>query len=388
MAFFGNIVDKVGTALNLPEFGISETLSGGKKTTNTGRIDYHPGAKTVDVPGGGTANSGNYNDWLSAMKQVGSSGGGSSSGNTGGNSQDTVSKNTGGNTSAQDYYVGGGGGGSVAASNLASAAQLAEYDQGINQINHGLGRLDSQLNVALGNIGKQYNQRANELTSSLNRGRSQYNTQTTENQQDRRTNVNNIDSRSSSGLRSLLAQLGSMGAVGTDMSLAGRAVQDDASQLRSGAGQTFAKNQRGLDTNWNNLQGDIEDERKKVADWRSSQQDSARSQSKQTRQGLLTQLAQLRAQKAAAQGLNGADAARADLNRANALSREIDNLARINPSYTGRQVSYTPQTLDSYAVGGGAQVSAAEPASQLGADPTLSIYNPQFQDEDDDRFNY
>ena len=105
--------------------------------------------------------------------------------------------------------------------NRASAAQLAEYDQGIGQLEHGLGRIDNQLGVRLGNINNQYNTKKNELKSSWNRAEGQFNDQTRQNQQQRRTNINNINDRSAVGLRGLLRSLGSMGAVGSDMQLAG-----------------------------------------------------------------------------------------------------------------------------------------------------------------------
>ena len=75
-----------------------------------------------------------------------------------------------GNTS--DSYGGSGGG------NYASAAQLAEYDQGIGQLEHGIGRLDNQLGIALGNIGTTYGQRNNELQGTFDRAKNQYGTRT------------------------------------------------------------------------------------------------------------------------------------------------------------------------------------------------------------------
>lgn len=77
-----------------------------------------------------------------------------------------------------DYY----GSGSGSSGNYATAAQLAEYDQGIGQLEHGMGRLDTQLGIAIDNIAKQYGIKANELASSLTKGQNQYGTQTTQNQ--------------------------------------------------------------------------------------------------------------------------------------------------------------------------------------------------------------
>ena len=288
-----------------------------------------------------------------------------------------------GNTSNQNLNLGyyGGGGGNTGG-NRASAAQLAEYDQGIGQLEHGLGRVDSQLNARLGNIRDQYDTKQNELRSSWNRAEGQYNDQTRQNQQQRRTNINNINDRSAVGLRGLLRSLGSMGAVGSDMQLAGRAVQNQANQQRAGAGQTYAQNQRQIDSTWGQFKNDYEDEKKKSLEWKVNEDRAAQQQAGTTRQNLLTQLAQLRSQKAAAQGANGADAARADLNRANALSSEIDNLGRQQRIYTGNKVQYNAKDLDAYKVGGDTSVGISNPTSPS-SDPTLNIYNTRLNQEEE-----
>jgi hypothetical protein len=280
-------------------------------------------------------------------------------------------------------FVGsGGGGGGMGGGNRASAAQLAEYDQGIGQLEHGLGRIDNQLGVRLGNINNQYNTKKNELKSSWNRAEGQFNDQTRQNQQQRRTNINNINDRSAVGLRGLLRSLGSMGAVGSDMQLAGRAVQNQANQQRTGAGQTYAQNQKQIDTTWGQFKNDYADEDKKLNDWKANEDNAARQSSQTTRQNLLTQLAQMKSQKAAAQGANGANAARADLGRANALSSEIDNLGRQQSTYSGNKVQYNAKDLDSYKVEGDTAVGVSDPQA-AGSDPTLNIYNTRLKQEDE-----
>ena len=276
----------------------------------------------------------------------------------------------------------GGGGGGMGGGNRASAAQLAEYDQGIGQLEHGLGRIDNQLGVRLGNINNQYTTKKNELKSSWNRAEGQFNDQTRQNQQQRRTNINNINDRSAVGLRGLLRSLGSMGAVGSDMQLAGRAVQNQANQQRTGAGQTYAQNQKQIDTTWGQFKNDYADEDKKLNDWKANEDNAARQSSQTTRQNLLTQLAQMKSQKAAAQGANGANAARADLGRANALSSEIDNLGRQQNTYSGNKVQYNAKDLDSYKVEGDTAVGVSDPQA-AGNDPTLNIYNTRLKQEDE-----
>ncbi len=279
-------------------------------------------------------------------------------------------------------FLGSGGGGGMGGGNRASAAQLAEYDQGIGQLEHGLGRIDNQLGVRLGNINNQYTTKKNELKSSWNRAEGQFNDQTRQNQQQRRTNINNINDRSAVGLRGLLRSLGSMGAVGSDMQLAGRAVQNQANQQRTGAGQTYAQNQKQIDTTWGQFKNDYADEDKKLNDWKANEDNAARQSSQTTRQNLLTQLAQMKSQKAAAQGANGANAARADLGRANALSSEIDNLGRQQNTYSGNKVQYNAKDLDSYKVEGDTAVGVSDPQA-AGSDPTLNIYNTRLKQEDE-----
>lgn len=282
----------------------------------------------------------------------------------------------------QNIGGGIGFGGGMGGGNRASAAQLAEYDQGIGQLEHGLGRIDNQLGVRLGNINNQYNTKKNELKSSWNRAEGQFNDQTRQNQQQRRTNINNINDRSAVGLRGLLRSLGSMGAVGSDMQLAGRAVQNQANQQRTGAGQTYAQNQKQIDTTWGQFKNDYADEDKKLNDWKVNEDNAARQSSQTTRQNLLTQLAQMKSQKAAAQGANGANAARADLGRANALSSEIDNLGRQQSTYSGNKVQYNAKDLDSYKVEGDTAVGVSDPQA-AGSDPTLNIYNTRLKQEDE-----
>lgn len=292
--------------------------------------------------------------------------------------------NRGGDPGPNTQNIGGGigFGGGMGGGNRASAAQLAEYDQGIGQLEHGLGRIDNQLGVRLGNINNQYTTKKNELKSSWNRAEGQFNDQTRQNQQQRRTNINNINDRSAVGLRGLLRSLGSMGAVGSDMQLAGRAVQNQANQQRTGAGQTYAQNQKQIDTTWGQFKNDYADEDKKLNDWKVNEDNAARQSSQTTRQNLLTQLAQMKSQKAAAQGANGANAARADLGRANALSSEIDNLGRQQSTYSGNKVQYNAKDLDSYKVEGDTAVGVSDPQA-AGSDPTLNIYNTRLKQEDE-----
>jgi len=239
-----------------------------------------------------------------------------------------------------------------------NASAISQLSQSGNVIQNALNRLPGQLDIALGNIGTQYNQKNNELQSAYDQSQNSYNTSTTQNQQNFRSNKNTINDQASSGLRGLQRLLGARGAVGSDMGLAGQAVADVASQQNAGAGQTYAQNQSGLDTNWGNYKLSDEQEHKKLADWQTQQQNSARSQSDTTKQDLLSKLADIQGQMGAARGGSYSASAQPYLDQANALSAGIDNLAKINPTYNGTTPVYEAAPLSSYSTGNGATIAS------------------------------
>lgn len=235
-----------------------------------------------------------------------------------------------------------------------NANALAQLGQSAGVLNNALGRLDNQLGIARGNINTQADTRNNELTSAFNQNKNSYDTSTTQNSQNYRTNKNVINDQASQGLRGLQRLLGSYGAVGSDLGLAGQAVADVASAQNAGAGQTFSQNQSNLDTNWGNYKLADDQERKKVADWRTQQLNNAEASSNTTRQDLLSKLADIRGQEAQARGGSYAGGAQPYLDQSNALSARIDELGRLNPTYTGNTPTYTAAPLSSYQTGNGA----------------------------------
>lgn len=337
LGFLGDSIDNVGTFFNLPEWGISEGQAGGK-TVNTGRVK----------PSGTASNSPLLNGAHQTQQVLNNM-------NFGGGQQ----------TKRNDGVVTDGGGGTVynggtnyAAQNAAAISQLGQSE---SVINNALARLAPQLDIAFGNIDRNYSTRQNELNTTRDSSEKQYKTQTTQNQQSFRGNKNVINDQASSGLRGLQRLLGSYGAVGSDMGLAGRAVSDVASQQNSGAGQAFSQNQQSLDTNWGNFQNQFENEKRKVDDWRNQERQKVEQQSLTTRQDLLSKLADIRGQMAAARGGSYASSAQPFLDQANSFSSRIDQLGAINPTYTGVTPQYQEATLDSYDTGNGASIGVRNP---------------------------
>lgn len=274
-------------------------------------------------------------------------------------------------------YGGGGGGGG----NRASASQLAEYQQGIDQANHNLGRVDTQLGIRRANINDAWRKKSDALDSSIARARNQYDTQVTQNRQQRRNDVNLINDRASGDLRGLLSVLGARGANGSDVEKVARAVQDKATRERSGSGVAYAKNAQELDVNWNNFKQDTDKERRELNDWKVNEERTAERDAETQRQGLHTLLGQLRSQQAEARGQNGANAARADLNRARELSGNIDNLARVQTTHHGKDVIYKPKSLDSYKIEGDTEVRVGDTTGAAG-DNAANVYNTRQPEEE------
>lgn len=256
------------------------------------------------------------------------------------------------------------------------AATIAQFDQGINTANSALGRLPNQLAIAKGNIDSQFNTNRNELDSTKNQANASYTTSGQQNQQNFRTDKNAIADKSSMGLQGLLRMLGAYGAGGSSDAryVAPQAVATQASQERSGAGQNFAQNQSTLDTNWNNFLTQDQNSRKKLDDWRSQQVNSAEAQSQTAKQDLLSKLADLAGQRAAARGGNYAGAAQPYVDQANSLASVIDNLARLNPTYNGVTPVYNAPSLGDYSLGNnGAPAQAPTNAVEQQASPYLSL---------------
>ncbi len=269
------------------------------------------------------------------------------------------------------------------AGNYASPATLAQYDQAIGIYNNSLGRLSGQLDIAKGNINQQYGTNLNELDSTKNQAQNNYNTSTTQNGQSLRTNKNVIADQASSGLRGLLRTLGAYGASGSSDALynAPQAVANQATQQRAGAGQTFAQNQQGLDTNWGNFTNQDANSHRKLNDWQSNQLNSVQATSDTTKQDLLTKLAGIASQRASAAGGNATASAQPYLDQAAGLNSTIDNLGRNVASYTGTTPVYQAPTLDSYNTGAGT-AGKIDPTTSGGAtSPYLAMLLGQNKDK-------
>lgn len=342
----GNAVDLLGTTLGWNGIGLSETLAGAP-TINTGRID-ESGLATVTKRTDQKADK-PTDDLRDAPTGI------AGSANLTDGSNVTYSNSP---TVSQPTY---------------NPETVQQLDQSIALINDALSRLGTQLGVAKGNIGDQYQTSINELNSSKSSNKNQFDQSSTTNQQNLRTNRNAILDQQSTGLRGLMRQLGAYGAVGSDMGVASGVVQDVAQRDMSGAGQTYAQNQRGLDTNWNSYLSEWANSKKKADDWKRQQLQGVEQQSLTSKQSLLSQLADLRGNRTAALGGNYTQGAQADLDQARSLSGQIDQLGRFNPSYNGNTPTYKAPDLSSYTTPQMQQADVSNLAGNSAANPSLAL---------------
>jgi len=239
---------------------------------------------------------------------------------------------------------GGGSGGGTPPPDLSS------YDQGINNINTGIGRLDTQRNSGLSGIDSSYQNALSQLLLGRNRGQQSYDT----NVQDTRTGYvkakNTIGAQAGQALNGLQRLLGSRGAGGGSAYniAAPQAVARGATLQRADVGGDFSKNMQALDTNWNNFLQDYGNQVSGAGSQRDQAKQGLEGSIATNRGTLLQQLAQLQAQRAQAAGGNPAQAAQPYVDQAN---QALDQAA----NYTVAPINYQTQAYQA---------------------PSLASYNP------------
>ena len=227
------------------------------------------------------------------------------------------------------------------------------YDQQIGDINHNLSSLQGQLDNSLAGVKGEYEQYKNEQQSSYDAEKNLNDTKTLQNRQNLVSNRNDITSRASRGLRSLLRVLGAMGAGGGSeaLYLAPSIVTKQANREYSNAGNVYRENQQNIDTNWGNYQNQFDNDRKKLEDWYNGQVKAKKQENYEKGQSLLADLATAygnRAQYGGDYSNNINDV----YNRIKDYRNKINDLGKYTqPKYTGVTAVYKSPDLASYNTG-------------------------------------
>lgn len=245
--------------------------------------------------------------------------------------------------SAGNYYS------SQAAANQASQ-NLAEFDQGIGNVQSGIDRLGNQLNVGNQNIDSGYNSALNQLLQGEANTKQQYDTSKTQQTQDFVGTKNTIGGNAGNSLNGLQRLLGARGAGGSSAALFGapQAVAQQAAQQRAGAGQAYGRNQQALDTSWNGYETGVGNSKTDLSHQRDNSRNGLQASIDTTRANLLQSLATLQGQRAQASGGNPVSAAQPYLDQANNYLGQADSLGLQTPTFQVQPTVYQAPTLDHY----------------------------------------
>jgi len=227
---FANGLDMYGTLFNLPETGLSERISGGKKTLNTGRVPF-TGAGT-------SADDTNYVYYSAALN-------GSAPKTTLTTLMDTVGG--GGNDSpiTNGSYTGGGS----AASQYSAADEQAAYDDQIRALEQLLGYTNTQRDAGLASMIDRFNNEKRTLDDQRARAMEGYRVKETENAQAKERGLGEVDSFANSSYRNLqrLLQGGNAGSSSVARELMPYLVSKAATTRRTGVFDTSGQNARNID---------------------------------------------------------------------------------------------------------------------------------------------
>lgn len=258
-----------------------------------------------------------------------------------------------------------------------NAGQIAQYDQGIGNINSSIGRLDGELNAGYQNADTAYNSSVNKLLQAKADNEAGYKKNVDTTKQDYVGSKNTINVNTGNSLNALQRLLGSKGAGGSSAALisAPEAAARQGTLQRQGVGDTFGKNIQSLDTGWNNYVRDTEKEKQGYEDNRVNQRNQTLANVNNTRASLLQQLATLVGQKTSLQGRNATAASQGYLDEANNLLGQNAGLGVLRPVAQIAPSVYTPGTVADYTVNPNAAptVNGQAPGSTDYASPFLQL---------------
>lgn len=351
---FGNVIDYIGTAAKLPEFGVSELINGGKNTVNTG--------------GAGGRNSGQGSVLGAVENAVRNNSVSSPSPSVAGPNTQNLPGQVISATTARTPVAAPTGG--------AAAPTYPDKSNDIALQMAGLGGIDQQYNSGLAAVQKALDTILGRYSTEAQSNEANYQTQadTNKNNQQRAQQAALI--AAAQGRRGLLGVLSSIGALsGSGVLKANQAVQAGANADISGANDTFGENQAGLDTNIATFRNADKMRREDAVTAAEDAKSGVRNQAEAGRQKAYVQLANNYAEMG-----NMAEAKRyTDMAAALFPAIAQSSIPSTNLAYTPS--AFTPTTLANYVGGdGGAQVSTT-PAVGTQMPGLIATMQPRRRDE-------
>ena len=347
MGFFGDVIDNVGTFFNAPELGLSESATGGKATSNTGRVQYYQGntPQTVRLSNGQVVADPNQRDFLNALNSKQPS---YSSGTGAPTGQASVGvQQSGGGGGVYSTSAGGGGGGAYV-----DPAAIQYYNDQEAQARQAIARLNAQRGIGEGNINNSYQSALNQLlgtNAQAERDASLTKQRTIDDNVTARSTVDQTVARQAQGLRRLLGNSSSAAEYAAPL-----AVARQGNQQQGAIQTTFGRNLQNIDIADEDRKRQFGQSQEDLNNQVTQQRNALNAGLLQTEAGLNETLSGIALQRAQAQGQNYAQA-RGQLtpynDRVSSLLSQIDQLGA-NPSIAAKNVSFTAPTLDQYNTSG------------------------------------
>lgn len=273
--------------------------------------------------------------------------------------QSNTPNDTGGGYGSNNVSAGNGGVGGGAAS--IAGPVYADKSNDIALQNAGLGAVDSQTQGAIDKINASLAAVLGGYDAETGANTKNYSDQSNNNQNQLQTGKQTALVNAANGRRGLLGTLGSIGGLSEDsMRLANDAVQHGANEDLSGAGQTYASNQSGLDTAFNTYSAADKSRRDRANNAAADDSQNARNSGANAKQTFYTNLSN----DYAAQG----DKANSSKYSGMAASLYPEIAATNVPARTiaPETAAYTPSTLASYLAKGNTLVQTTAPAQTGG----------------------
>lgn len=324
MGFFGsgvlgNIISGTGTALGLPELGISEQLNGNQVVTGTGSNQLYPGT---------TDNSQNYG-YLA--QQAGAT--------NGGNTTDPATTNgTTGTTGSAPKY----------------SQQDLDYLSGQQSLyERMLQSLGSTLNSGLSNLDQSKISAENQAKTKQERAMRDFGVQREDSTREKQNAIGKVDNNArtlSDSLRRVLGMASGSGSSAYQFA-APQAVARQASQQRSNVLGSFGQNERNLDTAISDTNVDFQSVLDNIAQQRREKEESLRAGVLQQEQGLQSSLSDIASERAGLMGGNALSATAPYRDRFMGIQNELDALpSRFANSISARELNVATPKLSDYLV--------------------------------------
>lgn len=209
--------------------------------------------------------------------------------------------------------------------------------------NAGLSAVDATQKAGLDKVSSALNDIAGKYEGDLGTAKTEYGSTSDSNQNDLQANKEVALQNAAQGRRGLYSTLASLGALsGTGLELANNAVQKGANSDLTTAADTFATNQRALDTNYNTYVTNEQRAEQKAKDAAANDEEQVRNDALKSQQTYLSNIAN------DYQAEGKPDLAAPYVARAAALFPQIatTNVPTIDLGYTG--AAYTAPTLSQY----------------------------------------